>query len=308
MLGIRTTADRAVHAVEGQRWLDQPGYRLERMMALGFNLLGERRSAAAERAPRHVARPSDSSGTDRCPAWGVAARGWSSTESTSSRPARAGSAGPPISPNGVGILGGFGAAGDRRRRLAVHPRHRAARRVGARGVIMHPRSACILVSWLARRRRGMSARRGEASASWLYSSPRQQAYLGGDLVLRHRIGVDRSEISLEPREFVPVLASRPSITRRAPQGAARRGGGGACPPRREGLRARRASARTCLRRCRKAGSTGATWCVLGTDRTSTSKAAPRSTVRPPHPWRATRPRIQDGSRRNPPAAARPNRL
>ena len=40
-----------------------------------------------------------------------------------------------------------------------------------------------------------------------YALATTAAYLGGDLVLRHRIGVDRSEISLEPREFVPVLAS-----------------------------------------------------------------------------------------------------
>ena len=42
MFSVRKTADRVVHAVERQRWLDQLGYRFERAMALGFNLLGGR--------------------------------------------------------------------------------------------------------------------------------------------------------------------------------------------------------------------------------------------------------------------------
>ena len=49
--------------------------------------------------------------------------------------------------------------------------------------------------------------RGRAAGVVGYLLAVTAAHLGGDLVFRHRIGVDRSETSLEPREFVPVMAN-----------------------------------------------------------------------------------------------------
>lgn len=40
--GVRRVAERLVESIEGQEWLDKPGYRLEHGMAFAFNLLGER--------------------------------------------------------------------------------------------------------------------------------------------------------------------------------------------------------------------------------------------------------------------------
>ena len=106
--------------------------------------------------------------------------------------------------NGVGILGGFGAAVTGAADWQYT--HDTARRVGlTHGVINASALGLYLVSWHARRR-GMVARsRGAGVLGYVLAVT--AAYLGGDLVFRHRIGVDRSEISLEPREFVPVLAS-----------------------------------------------------------------------------------------------------
>ena len=56
-------------------------------------------------------------------------------------------------------------------------------------------------------------------------------YLGGDLVYHHRIGVDRSETSLEPRDFVPVIATGDLPPDQPRQRPTQRGGGGPCPSR-----------------------------------------------------------------------------
>ncbi len=203
MLGIRTTADRAVHAVEGQRWLDQPGYRLERMMALGFNLLGERgRRLQSALHGTWLGHPIHPALTDvPLGAWtaGLVLDGVDMIAPRSGGLGRAAQIA-----NGVGILGGFGAAATGAADWQYT--HDTARRVGlAHGVINSSALGLYLVSWLARRR-GKSAL-GRGAGVLGYALATTAAYLGGDLVLRHRIGVDRSEISLEPREFVPVLAS-----------------------------------------------------------------------------------------------------
>ena len=39
---VRRTAERAMHLIERQKWLDAPGYKLEHGVALTFNLLGAR--------------------------------------------------------------------------------------------------------------------------------------------------------------------------------------------------------------------------------------------------------------------------
>jgi nitrite reductase/ring-hydroxylating ferredoxin subunit len=82
--------------------------------------------------------------------------------------------------------------------------HDTARHVGlTHGVLNASALGLYLVSWRDRRR-GRSARgRGIGLLGLLLAS--SAGLLGGDLVFRHRVGVDRSETSLEPREFVPVM-------------------------------------------------------------------------------------------------------
>ncbi len=105
---------------------------------------------------------------------------------------------------GVGILGGIGAAVTGAADWQYT--HDTARRVGlVHGVLNASALGLYLASW-SLRRRGESARgRGAGVLGYLLAAT--AVYLGGDLVYRHRIGVDRSETSLEPREFVPVMAT-----------------------------------------------------------------------------------------------------
>ncbi len=45
MSGVAKFGAAAVEAIQGQRWLDTPGYKLEHGLALTFNLLGARSRA-----------------------------------------------------------------------------------------------------------------------------------------------------------------------------------------------------------------------------------------------------------------------
>jgi nitrite reductase/ring-hydroxylating ferredoxin subunit len=104
---------------------------------------------------------------------------------------------------GVGVVGGLGAA--LTGATDWQYTHDTARRVGlAHGVLNVSALGLYLVS-LRNRRRGRTAwGRGTGVLGYLLASA--AGFLGGDLVFRHRIGVDRSETSLQPREFVPVMA------------------------------------------------------------------------------------------------------
>ena len=203
MFSVRSIADGAVHAVEGQRWLDQLGYKLERTMALGFNLLGGRgRRTQSLLHGTWLGHPIHPALTDiPLGAW-TTALVLDGLDVVTPRPTGLGRAAN-ISV-GVGILGGIGAAVTGATDWQYT--HDTARRVGlVHGVLNASALGLYVASWRFRKR-GESARgRGAGALGYLLAAT--AGYLGGDLVYHHRIGVDRTETSLEPREFVPVMAT-----------------------------------------------------------------------------------------------------
>ncbi|HEX3285718.1 MAG TPA: Rieske 2Fe-2S domain-containing protein [Mycobacterium sp.] len=103
---------------------------------------------------------------------------------------------------GVGIVGGFGAAVTGATDWQYT--HDTARHVGLTHGVLNASALGLYLVSCRDRRRGRSARgRGIGLLGLLLAS--SAGLLGGDLVFRHRVGVDRSETSLEPREFVPVM-------------------------------------------------------------------------------------------------------
>jgi nitrite reductase/ring-hydroxylating ferredoxin subunit/uncharacterized membrane protein len=203
MFSVRNAADRAVHAVERQRWLDQLGYRFERTMALGFNLLGGRgRPLQGLLHGTWLGHPIHPALTDiPLGAW-TTALVLDGIDTITPRSAALGRAAT-ISVE-VGILGGIGAAVTGATDWQYT--HDTARRVGlVHGALNASALGLYLASWRLRAR-GMSSRgRGAGVMGYLVAAT--AGYLGGDLVYHHRIGVDRSETSLEPRDFVPVIAT-----------------------------------------------------------------------------------------------------
>jgi hypothetical protein len=91
--------------VEGQRWLDKPGYKLEQAMATGFNMLGAH-GRGLQNLLHGMARPSDPALVlDGVDAAAPRARGVGQAADRAV---------------GIGIVGGIGACGDRCDQLAVH--------------------------------------------------------------------------------------------------------------------------------------------------------------------------------------------
>lgn len=104
----------------------------------------------------------------------------------------------------VGILGGLGAAVAGATDWQYT--HDTARRVGlVHGLLNASALGLYIASWRYRRKGQAGRGRGSALLGYLLTS--SAGFLGGNLVYHHRIGVDRSETSLEPREFTAVLAS-----------------------------------------------------------------------------------------------------
>lgn len=201
MLNIRKKADQAVHAVEGQRWLDQPGYRLERAMAMGFNLLGAHgRRLQNLLHGTWLGHPIHPALTD------IPMGAWTAALILDGadvlNPRSRGVAQAADIAVGIGIVGGLGAAVTGATDWQYT--HDTARRVGlTHGVLNASALGLYLVSWRDRRRGRHARGRGTGLLGYLLAST--AGFLGGDLVFRHRVGVDRSETSLEPREFVPVM-------------------------------------------------------------------------------------------------------
>jgi nitrite reductase/ring-hydroxylating ferredoxin subunit/uncharacterized membrane protein len=104
---------------------------------------------------------------------------------------------------GVGVLGGTGAA------LAGltdwQHTHDAARRSGlVHGLLSSTALALNAWSWL-QRRHGRHTR-GRCASTLGYGLVTAGAYLGGNLVFRHRIGVDHSQPAAGPGGFTAILA------------------------------------------------------------------------------------------------------
>ena len=200
---IRTMADRAVTAIEGQRWLDEPGYKLERLLARGFNLVGARgRSLQNVLHGTWLGHPIHPALTDiPLGAWGGALV-LDCVDAVSTRPDGFRQAAHVAV--GIGIVGGLGAG-----LTGVTDwqyTHDTARRAGLmHGVLNTAALGLYVMSW--RDRRDGRFRRARILGALGYTLVASAGYLGGELVFRHRIGVDQSEPSMQPREFVPVLAT-----------------------------------------------------------------------------------------------------
>jgi nitrite reductase/ring-hydroxylating ferredoxin subunit/uncharacterized membrane protein len=104
---------------------------------------------------------------------------------------------------GVGILGGLAAAVTGATDWQYT--HDTARRVGLVHAALNSSALGVYLSSSHFRRKGMSGR-GRLTGMLGYMLAAAGGYLGGDLVFHHRIGVDRSETSLAPRDYVPVIA------------------------------------------------------------------------------------------------------
>lgn len=200
---IRTIADRAIRTVEGQRWLDQPGYRLEHTLALGFNLLGTRgRRLQNLLHGTWLGHPIHPALTDvPLGAW-TAALVLDGIDAVSSRPDGFRQAAHLAV--GVGIVGGLGAAVTGLTDWQYT--HDTTRRAGlVHGVLNSAALGVYLVSWRDRHHGRLS--RARTTGILGYCLVAAGSYLGGHLVFHHRIGVDQSEPGLQPRQFVAVLAA-----------------------------------------------------------------------------------------------------
>jgi nitrite reductase/ring-hydroxylating ferredoxin subunit/uncharacterized membrane protein len=200
---IRTTANRAITTIEGRRWLDKPGYTLEHLLAQGFNLLGARGRALQNVLHGNwLGHPIHPALTDiPLGAW-TAAVILDGIDAAVTKPAGFRQAAQAAV--GIGIVGGLGAAVTGATDWQYT--HDTARRVGlVHGVVNTAALGAYSMSWRDRR----DGRFGRARALGVvgYVLAVSAGHLGGELVFRHRIGVDRSEPSLEPREFVPVIAA-----------------------------------------------------------------------------------------------------
>jgi nitrite reductase/ring-hydroxylating ferredoxin subunit/uncharacterized membrane protein len=81
------------------------------------------------------------------------------------------------------------------------------RRVGLLHGLLNTSAALLYTrSLILRQRQERRAGRGFALLGFLVSTT--AAYLGGQLVYRYRVGVDRAAAQLPPQDFVPVMAER----------------------------------------------------------------------------------------------------
>lgn len=191
-----------VRLLEGQQWVDTPSYKVEHVIGLAFNLLGD--EGARVRNFLHgtwLGHPLHEVLTD----FPVGA--WTSAlvmdAADTVAPGRAGLVDGARASIGFGVVAAAGAAVTGLTDWQYTQDN--ARRVGAaHGLLNSLVLGVYAASWLERRR-GQQAR-GRALAAGGYAALLTSAYLGGALVSRHRVGVDHADRRLLPREFTTVLA------------------------------------------------------------------------------------------------------
>lgn len=198
---VKKIPDAIVDAIEAQRWLDAPGYKLEHALALAFTTAG-----ASGRGLQDVlhgtplGHPLHPALTDvPLGAWTTAlvldtfdvlsprSEGWRQASQLAT---------------GLGVIGGMGAA------LSgltdwQHTHDRARRSGLVHGLLNSAALGLNMLSWHDRRN-GEHARAHWASALG-YCLVLAGGYLGGNLVFRHRIGVDHCEQVPPSRGFIAVL-------------------------------------------------------------------------------------------------------
>lgn len=199
---VRRTAERAVHLIERQKWLDAPGYKMEHGVALAFNLLGARARPLQDLLHGvWLGHPLHPVVTDvPLGAW-TTALVLDTVDMVAPRPHGFRQAAQ-LSV-GLGVLGGVAAA--LTGLTDWQHTHDDARRAGmVHGALNTGALTLYGVSWLDRHR-GRHARAKVASGLG-YGLTIASSYIGASLVFRHRIGVDHTDGRLLPRVFVPVLA------------------------------------------------------------------------------------------------------
>ncbi|SDY25747.1 Ferredoxin subunit of nitrite reductase or a ring-hydroxylating dioxygenase [Modestobacter sp. DSM 44400] len=201
MRDVKTIADAVVDAIEGQRWLDAPGYKLEHGLALAFTTLGARgRGLQDVLHGTPLGHPLHPTLTDvPLGAW-TAALILDALDVLSPRPEGWRQAAQLAV--GVGVMGGMGAA--LTGLTDWQYTHDKARRSGlVHGLLNSAALGLNVLSWRARGH-GEHARARRASALG-YCLVLAGGYLGGKLVFRHRIGVDHSQQAPSPHGFIAVL-------------------------------------------------------------------------------------------------------
>lgn len=202
MSGVAKFGAAAIEAIQRQRWLDTPGYKLEHGLALTFNLLGARSRAVQDvlhgRWLGHPLHPTLTS----LPigAWTAAvvldAVDVVSSQGEGFRRAAQFAV-------GLGVLGGAGAA-----LTGVtdwqHTQDKPRRSGLVHGLVNSVALGLNILSF-HQRRRGRPAGARLASVAG-YGFVVAGGYLGGDLVFRHRIGVDHSQQEVGSNRFVAVMA------------------------------------------------------------------------------------------------------
>lgn len=201
MRDVKRIPDTIVDAIEAQRWLDAPGYKLEHALALAFTTAGARgRGVQDVLHGTPLGHPLHPALTDvPIGAWTTAlvldavdvlsprSEGWRQAAQLAT---------------GVGVIGGMGAA------LSgltdwQHTHDRARRSGLVHGLLNSAALGLNLLSWRDRSN-GKHARALRASALG-YCLVLAGGYLGGNLVFRHRIGVDHSQQASPSRGFISVL-------------------------------------------------------------------------------------------------------
>lgn len=199
---VRTIPDTMVKAIEGQRWLDAPSYRLEHALALVFTTFGARSRAVQDVLhgtplghPLHPALTDVPIGAwttalvlDAVDVLSPRSQGWGQAAQLAT---------------GLGVLGGIGAV--LTGLTDWQHTHDRARRSGLVHGLLNS-AALGLNAWSWRdRSQGRHARARRASALG-YGLVLAGSYLGGHLVFRQRVGVDHSEDAPPTRGFLAVLA------------------------------------------------------------------------------------------------------
>jgi nitrite reductase/ring-hydroxylating ferredoxin subunit/uncharacterized membrane protein len=213
-VSVRGLLERAVGALERWQLVDAPGYQIEHAISLTFLLTGRHARRLQDLLhgvwlghPLHPALVTVPVG-----AWG-AALVLDGLDATGRGGVGTGQAARTVVK--VGVAGAVASAATGL--TDWQHAHDEARRVGlAHGALNS--TALGLYTWsLADRARGRTAR-ARVSAATGYAITLTSAYLGGVLSYRHRLGVDHSDRSNEPRRFVAV-ADRADLVDGKPFGA-----------------------------------------------------------------------------------------
>lgn len=193
-------SERWTRAIEGQQWLDRPSYKLEHGLALVFNLFGDQGKPLQDALHgRWLGSPLHSAVTDvPVGAWTTALLLDGLDVARVGRPGMGRAAQAAV---GLGLAGAAVSATSGVTDWQYS--HDDARRAGlVHAAINAVATGLYAISW--RDRRSGRAARARTAAAAGYAVVLAGAHLGGVLVHRHRLGVDHSDPSLEPRDFVPV--------------------------------------------------------------------------------------------------------